>query len=127
MLNMMTCPVCGKICGASSGTICSSCQKLLDMVYDKARAYLRDHPKKRLHAPELAKAIGEDTRLVEILVLEGRFDTKDDNGPDETEAEKKARRLLEDLQKNLATPGKKTDADPGFTTYGADRYGREKK
>ena len=124
-MEMATCYLCSKIFGTSSGAgaICPSCRKLLDIVYEKARAYLRDHPKDNLNAADLAKELGEDERLVEILVLEGRFDARNNDGIDENSADKIRKRLLEDLQKSLSTPSKKGE---GRTTYGADRYGKDR-
>lgn len=119
-MEMTTCSVCGKIFGTSAGAICPACHKLLDMVYEKARAYLRDHPKANIKARELAKAIGEDARLVEILMLEGMFDSKDDGCPEESAEDRKRKQLLEELQKNLSVPSKK---DSAVTTYGSDRHG----
>ena len=121
-MEMTTCNVCGKIFGTSSGSVCPACRKLLDIVYEKARAYLRDHSKEQPNTRELAEAIGENERLIEILMIEGRFDSKDKSGLDD-EVEKKKQRLLDDLQKSLATPSKKSE---GVTTYGADRYGKNR-
>ena len=121
-MEMTTCHVCGKIFGTSSGGVCPSCRKLLDIVYEKARAYLRDNPHDMPDARELAKKIDENVRLVEILMVEGRFDSADNGGMEESEVDKKRKQLLADLQKSLATPSKKSDAP---TTYGADRYGRQ--
>jgi hypothetical protein len=122
-MEMTTCQVCGKIFGTSSGAVCPACRKLLDVVYEKARAYLRDHTKENLNTRELAEAIEEDERLIEILMMEGRFENKDNSGLGESEVDRKRKRLLEDLQKSLATPSKKNDA---ATTYGADRYGKDR-
>jgi len=119
-MEMTTCNVCGKIFGTSESSICPSCRKLLDMVYEKARAYLRDHPKAHLNARELAHEISEDARLVEILMIEGRFENKDNGGLEESEVEKKRKRLLEDLEKNLSSPAQKVS---GAATYGSDRHG----
>jgi hypothetical protein len=96
----------------------------LDVVYDKARAYLRDHPKESMNATELAKAIKEDGRLVEILMIEGRFDTGGGDEQADSEDEKKRKRLLEDLQKNLSTPQQR---ERGATTYASDRHGTGKE
>jgi hypothetical protein len=93
------------------------------MVYEKARGYLRDHPKEALRARELAKAIGEDERLVEILMLEGRFENKDNGGLDDREVDKKRKKLLEDLQKSLSVPAAK---EAPATTYGSDRHGTDR-
>jgi len=124
-MEMATCYTCGKIFGTSSGAVCPSCRKLMDVIYDKARAYLRDHPKDKLNAMELAKALGEDERLVELLMLEGRFDARDSDGPEDSREEKMKKKLLEDLQKNLSTTAKRSDGE-GMTTYGADRYGKDR-
>ena len=123
-MEMTTCHSCGKIFGTSSGGVCPSCRKLLDIVYEKARAYLRDHSKEQLNTRELAEAIEEDERLVEILMIEGKFENKDNGGLEDDEVEKKRKRLLEDLQKSLSTPVKKNE---GATTYGADRYGKDRQ
>ena len=124
-MEMTTCYMCGKIFGTSSGntTICPSCRKLLDIVYEKARAYLRDHPKEQLNTMELAKALGEDERHIEILMLEGRFDAKDNGGMEDSEVDKMRKKLLDDLQRNLSGSSKKGE---GKTTYGADRYGKDR-
>ena len=126
MMEMATCHVCGKIHGSTSGGACQGCRKLLDVVYEKARAYLRDHPKEKLHAAELAKAINEDERLIEILIVEGRFDSNNSGGDEDDESVKRTKKLLEDIQKNLTTHGKKGGEGRAATTYGADRYGRAK-
>jgi hypothetical protein len=120
-MEMTTCNVCGKIFGSSSSNICPACRKLLDIVYEKARTYLRDNPKKSPRAAELAEAIGEDKRLVEILMLEGRFDTVEAPKVEEDESEKQRKKLLKDLEQSLLAPQKKA---PGVTTYGSDRHGR---
>jgi hypothetical protein len=94
---------------------------LLDIVYEKARTYLRDNPKMQARAKTLAKAIGEDVRLIEILVAEGKFDPKDYPGVETDEQEKRRQQLLGELQKNLsATPARKEEK----TTYGSSRHGR---
>ena len=122
-MEMTACNVCGKIFGTSSGSVCPACRKLLDIVYEKARAYLRDNPKANMNARELAEKIGEDERLVEILMIEGRFENKSE-GLEESEVEKKRKMLLEDLQKNLAsTPQKQRET----TTYGSDRHGARRE
>jgi arylamine N-acetyltransferase len=90
------------------------------MVYEIAREYLRDHPKAHLNARELAHEISEDERLVEMLMLEGRFENSDDGSPEESDAEKKRRKLLEDLEKNLSSSQQKPTA---AATYGSDRHG----
>ena len=118
-MEMTTCHVCGKIFGTSSGAVCPSCRKLLDIVYDKARTFLRDHPNDKPNARELAKEIDEDERFVEILMLEGKFDNKDNGGLEEDEVDKKRKRLLEDLQKNLSPTAQKAS----ISTYGQDRHG----
>lgn len=121
-MEMSTCHICGKIYGSSGDMLCSNCRKLADIVYEKARAYLRDNPKKKLHAAELAAAIKEDVRIIEILVLEGRF-SSDPNDMPESADERKRRELLESLQKNLASPADSGDAQKRGT-YGSDRHGR---
>ena len=121
-MEMTACNVCGKIFGTSGRAVCPSCRKLLDIVYEKARAYLRDHPKEELHYQDLAKAIGEDLRLVEILVAEGRFDNKEETSLN-AEDERKRRKLLEDLQRNLA--GTSSQKGRGSSTYAKDRHGRD--
>ncbi|MDR0654618.1 MAG: hypothetical protein LBG12_15110 [Synergistaceae bacterium] len=126
-MEMTACNVCGKIFGAPSGSVCPACRKLLDIVYEKARAYLRDHPKASMNARELAKEIGEDERLLEILMIEGRFENKDDS-VEESEADKKRRQILADLQKNLAsTPQKQRETATEAGTYGSDRHGTRKE
>lgn len=121
-VEMTACNVCGKIFGTSGRAVCPSCRKLLDIVYEKARAYLRDHPKEELSYQELAKKIGEDLRLVEILVAEGRFDNKGETSLN-AEDDRKRRKLLEDLQRNLS--GTSSQRGPGSSTYAKDRHGRD--
>ena len=101
-MEMTTCRVCGKIFGTMTGSVCPSCSKLLDIVYDKARNYLRDNPKVKVQAQSLAEAIKEDVKLVEILVVEGR------------------KKLLEDLQKNIETSVRRE----AQVTYGSSKHSR---
>lgn len=122
-MEMAACNVCGKIFGASGRAVCPACRKLLDIVYDKARTYLRDNPDEELRAQSLAEAIGEDVRLIEVLVAEGRFDNKDGYDDEVSEEDRRKKKLLEDLQKNLSSPTPKKD--PGIVTYGRDRHGRD--
>ena len=117
---MTACDVCGKIFGSTGRAVCPSCRKLLDIVYEKARTYLRDNPKTELRAPELAKAIGEDVRLVEIIVAEGRFDSKH-SSEDMSDDERKRQKLLAEIEKSLSATTEK--AQPRVT-YGQDRHGR---
>lgn len=121
-MEMTTCLICGKIYGSTGTAICKNCRGLADIVYEKARAYLRDNPKTEVDAGALADAIGEDKKIVEILVLEGRFTgDPDDAAPIESEDDKRRRKLLEDLQKNLSSPAQRQKV----TTYGSDRHGRD--
>jgi hypothetical protein len=120
-MEMTTCNVCGKIFGTSTGSVCPSCRKLLDIVYDKARTHLRDNPKTQARAKELAKAIGEDVRLIEILVAEGKFDPKDYPGMETNEQEKRRNQLLGELQKNLSAPQARKEEK---VTYGSSKHGR---
>jgi hypothetical protein len=123
IMEMTTCNVCGKVFGTSSGSVCPACRKLLDIVYEKAHGYLRDHPKANMNARELAREIGEDARLVEILSMEGKFESKGD-GLEESEVEKKRKTLLDDLRRNLAeTPQKQRET----STYGNDRHGARRE
>lgn len=120
-MEMTTCHICGKIYGSTGDRVCGSCRRTAEAVYDKARAYIRDNPKAELDAESLAEAIKEDKRVIEILMLEGRFTgDPDDATPIESAEEKKRKRLLEDLQKNLASPTQKQR----ISTYGSDRHGR---
>ncbi|MDR1515991.1 MAG: hypothetical protein LBS45_09860 [Synergistaceae bacterium] len=119
---MTTCNVCGKIFGTSAGSVCPSCRKLLDIVYEKARTYLRDNPKADVRAKALAAAIDEDVKLVEILVVEGRFDAKDSPRMEESELDKRRKKLLQDLQKNLEIPAKQQEEKT--TTYGSSKHGK---
>ena len=126
-MEMTVCNVCGKIFGTSSGSVCPACRKLLDIVYEKARAYLRDHPKANMNARELASEIGEDELFLEILMMEGRFEDKSD-GTEESEADKKRKQILADLQRNLAsTPQKQREAAAETGTYGSDRHGARRE
>jgi hypothetical protein len=93
---------------------------LLDIVYDKARNYLRDNPKAEVRAKSLSEAIGEDVKLVEILVVEGRFDSKDSPRMEDSELEKRRKKLLGELQKNIDLPVKKEEK----ITYGSSKHGR---
>ncbi len=121
-MEMTTCHNCGKIYASTGDAICKSCRALADIVYDKARAYIRDNPKEELDAEGLAQAIGEDQRIVEILMIEGRFTgDPDDAAPIESAEDRRRRRLLEDLQKNLNAPTQRQKA----STYGSDRHGRD--
>lgn len=119
-MDMTACDVCGKIFGSNGRAVCPACRKLLDIVYEKARTYLRDNPKADVHAPELAQAIGEEERLVEIIVAEGRFDSKN---PSEsiTDDEKKRLKLLAEIQKSLSSS---TEKNQTYVTYGKNRHGR---
>lgn len=121
-MEMSACVVCGKIFMVSGRAVCPACRKLMDIVYDKARSYLRDNPDATLNARELAKAIKEDAALIEILVMEGRFENTNEAAA-EDEDDKKRKKMLEDFQKSLtksSDPGKK-----GPSTYGSDRHGRD--
>ncbi len=121
-MEMTTCHNCGKIYASTGDGMCKSCRALANIVYDKARAYIRDNPKEELDAEKLAEAIGEDTRIVEILMVEGRFTgDPDDAAPIESAEDRRRRRLLEDLQKNLNSPTQRQKA----STYGSDRHGRD--
>jgi hypothetical protein len=117
-MDMTTCSVCGKIFGASSETVCPACHKLLEIVYGKARAFLRDNAKLKLNAHELAREIGEDERLINILMMEGRFENGDGE-PEDISARKK-QKLLAEIEKSLSSPAQK---NTGVTTYGNDRHG----
>lgn len=120
-MEMTKCPICGKIHATGGDAICKACRGLSEIVYEKGRNYLRDNPKTELNALELANEIGEDPRIVQILVLEGKFTgNPDDAHTLETEEEKRRKQLLADLQKTLATPSQKQKV----TTYGSDRHGR---
>ncbi|MDR3355474.1 MAG: hypothetical protein LBO21_10575 [Synergistaceae bacterium] len=120
-MEMTTCNVCGKVFGSLSSGTCPTCRKLLDIVYNKARTYLRDNPRSALNSEELSKAIGEDKKLLDILILEGRFDGGDSPKMEESEVEKRRKKLLKDLESNLAFPVKK---NAPVTTYGSDRHGK---
>lgn len=122
-MEMSTCPMCGKIHAVGGDAICKSCRTLVEIVYEKARNYLRDHPKDEgTNAAALAEAIGEDIRIIQILMMEGRFTgNPDDEHRLESEQEKKRKQLLDELQKNIFDPVKEQKA----TTYGVDRHGRD--
>lgn len=124
-MEMTTCHICGKIFGSTSDGVCKACRGLADIVYEKARAYIRDNPKEELDARGLAAAIGEDRRIVEILMLEGRFTgDPDDAAPIESAEEKRRRKLLEDIQKSLLTPSQRQQK---ASTYGKDRHGNREE
>lgn len=118
-MEMTACDVCGKIFAATGRAVCPDCRKLLDIIYEKARTYLRDNPQEKIRAAELAEAIGEELRLVEIIVAEGRFDSQ--NISEDDPEEKKRKRLLDEFQKNLS--GKQEKAAKRVT-YGQTRHGR---
>jgi hypothetical protein len=119
-MEVTTCLICGKIYGSNGEAICKPCRRLANIVYEKARTYLRDHPDAELDARSLSEAIDEDRKIVEILMLEGRFTgDPNDEAPLESAADKQRRRLLEDLQKNLASPAQRQRQ----STYGSDRHG----
>lgn len=120
-MEMTTCPLCGKIFGSSGKGTCGQCNKLLDIVYDKARSYLRDNPKEKPDAKELAKAIDEDAKYIEMLMLDGRFDSDSDGAPESLE-EKKRQQLLESFQKNISSDKPERRK---ASTYGSDRHGRD--
>ena len=121
-MELGACVVCGKIFMVSGRAICPACHKLMDIIYDKARSYLRDHPNENLNARELAKAIKEDAALVEILVMEGRFE-KSYEGPQESEGEKKHRKMLEEFQQGLAKS--ELESKKAHVTYASERHGRK--
>lgn len=121
-MEMSACPICGKVHVVSKDPLCKSCRTLTEIVYEKGRNYLRDHPKAELNASGLAEAIGEDMRIVQLLMLEGRFTgNPDDEHRLESEEEKKRKQLLDELQKSLSAPVEKQK----FSTYGNDRHGRD--
>ncbi|GHV29974.1 hypothetical protein FACS1894167_10050 [Synergistales bacterium] len=123
-MQINTCRVCGKIFGASDTSVCPSCRKLLDIVYEKARSYLRDNPKAELDSKSLAKAIEEDVKLIEILVAEGRFDPGHEMPTEEANMDKRRKKLLDDIQKNLSARPVKEEQER--TTYGSDRHGERR-
>jgi hypothetical protein len=73
-----------------------------------------------VQAKSLAEAIKEDVKLVEILVAEGRFEPKDPEGPIENESEKRRKKLLEELQKNLEASARRDKV----VTYGSSKHSR---
>lgn len=124
-MEMTTCPLCGKIHGGANGeAMCKSCRGLIEIVYEKARNYLRDNPKAQMNAASLAEAIGEDLRIIQLLMMEGRFTgDPDDEHPLESEDEKRRKQLLADLQKNLESSSSE-EKSQRISTYGNDRHGR---
>lgn len=122
-MEMTSCPVCGKVHMTGGDAICKACRALTEIVYEKARNYLRDNPKFETNAKGLADAIGEDPRIIQILMMEGRF-TGDPNDEHMLESEdaKKRKQLLDDLEKSLASSSERQQK---VTTYGNDRHGRE--
>lgn len=124
-MEMTTCPMCGKIHGSGADAICKSCRTLVEIVYEKSRNYLRDHPKDEgMNAAALAEAIGEDVRIIQILMMEGRFTgNPEDEHQLESEDEKRRKQLLDDLKKNLVDSGP-SDKQMRSATYGSDRHSR---
>lgn len=122
-MEMTSCPVCGKVHMTGKDAICKACRQLTEIVYEKARNFLRDNPKFETNAKGLADAIGEDPRIIQILMMEGRFtgDPADEHRL-ESEDEKRRKQLLDELQKNLAAPTE--DRQQKATTYGNARHGR---
>lgn len=121
-MEMTACPICGKVHVVSKDPLCKACRGLTEIVYEKARNYLRDNPKLELNASGLAEAIDEDMRIVQLLMLEGRFTgNPDDEHMLESEDEKKRKQLLAELQKNLSMPSEERQK---IVTYGTERHGR---
>lgn len=122
-MEMTTCPLCGKIHASQKDAMCKACRGLVEIVYEKARNYLRDNPKGEANAHALADAIGEDVRIIQLLMMEGRFTgNPDDEHMLESEDERKRKQLLTELQRSLATPA--MEEKQKVTTYGNDRHGR---
>lgn len=125
MMEMTKCILCGKVFGSTGKKTCSACRKQMDVLYEKARNYLRDHPKEELDAQKLAVAIEEDPQMIRLLIEEGRFikgDSKD--GDDESAEEKKKQRLLEELQKTVEKQSSVDQSTSKVTTYGKERHSR---
>ena len=124
-MEMTKCILCGKVFGSAGKKACSSCRKEMDTLYEKARNYLRDHPKEELDAQKLAVAIEEAPQMIRLLIDEGRFvkgDSKDSS--DESAEEKKKQRLLEELQKTVEKKSSVDQSAGKVTTYGKERHSR---
>ncbi|MBP9957824.1 MAG: hypothetical protein KBF14_05165, partial [Synergistaceae bacterium] len=112
-MEMTKCILCGKVFGSAGKKACSSCRKEMDTLYEKARNYLRDHPKEELDAQKLAVVMDVDPQWIRLLIEEGRFvkdhpadDSKEDLKDDSAELsdERKKQRLLEEFQKTVTKP-----------------------
>lgn len=136
-MEMTKCILCGKVFGSSGKKACSACRKEMDAIYEKARNYLRDHPKEELDAQKLAVVMDVDPQMIRLLIEEGRFvkdNPADDNKEDLKEDsdalsdERKKQRLLEEFQKTVAKPSgtaeKKNNEDQSPSQ--AMKYGRER-
>ena len=140
MMEMTKCMLCGKVFGSSGKKACSACRKEMDAIYEKARNYLRDHPKEELDAQKLAVVMEVDPQMIRLLIEEGRFvkespadDNKEDlkNDSAELSDESKKQRLLEEFQKTVgkqsSTAEKKSSEDQSSSQamkYGRDRHSR---
>ena len=109
----------------------------MDTIYEKARNYLRDHPKEELDAQKLAVVMDVDPQWIRLLIEEGRFvkdhpadDSKEDLKDDSAELsdERKKQRLLEEFQKTVTKPSgtaeKQSSEDQSSSQ--AMKYGRER-
>lgn len=122
-MEMTSCPICGKIHVVGKDALCKACRGLVEIVYEKARNYLRDNPKDEMDAKQLADAIDEDIRIIQMLMMEGRFTgNPDDEHMLESEEEKKRKQLLNEIQKSLSSSS--GESSHKYTSYGQDRHGR---
>ncbi len=115
-MNMVTCDRCSKLFGSPGPRICPACSKELDKIYERAREYLRDHPRERLNVSDLAEILNEEAADIDLLVAAGRLRLWDDNSFDDREGERE--RLLKAFQKNLSRDGGKE----GSILHAANRY-----
>ncbi len=123
-MEMVTCDLCNRPFATAGPKICVRCLKRLDAVYVKAREFIRENPKSRLTVSELAEAIGEDVRDLEVLIAQKRLDRDAGDfsgGADDEESRRK--KLLESFQRSVTDTsggeGKKT-----YRSYGEERYGK---
>ena len=136
-MEMTKCILCGKVFGSAGKKACSSCRKEMDTLYEKARNYLRDHPKEELDAQKLAVVMDVDPQWIRLLIEEGRFvkdhpadDSKEGLKDDSAELsdERKKQRLLEEFQKTVTKPSgtaeKQSSEDQSSSQ--AMKYGRER-
>ena len=117
---LLKCKLCDKIFNSAGGRTCSECLKSLDELYPKVRSYLRDHPDAEFHVDTLAEEMKIDVRKIQALVDMGYL-------------ERESHRIIfEDRQKlagefqDALQQMKSTNVAKKTTTYGAQRYGKNR-